>query len=143
MEQNLKFNLFIGRYQSPHKGHQTIFNEYLSKGQPVLIAIRDVPTDDKNPLSADIVMKLWKEIYADNPLVQVIIIPDISSVNYGRGVGYDVKEIKVPENIANISATEIRSQILDNKQDWKELVDERIHTQLENEFKKIYGNYNK
>ena len=25
------YNLFIGRYQSPHKGHMTIFNEYLDK----------------------------------------------------------------------------------------------------------------
>lgn len=143
MEENLKFNLFIGRYQSPHKGHQTIFNEYLNKGEPVLIAIRDVPTDENNPLSAEIVMNLWKQVYIDNPLVKVIIIPDISSVNYGRGVGYNVKEIKVTENIANISATEIRSQILNNKNDWKQLVDERIHTQLETEFKKIYGNNNK
>lgn len=137
---NIKYNLFIGRYQSPHKGHQTIFNEYLKKGEPVLIAVRDVPPDENNPLSANIVMSLWKEVYFDNPLVKVIIIPDISTVNYGRGVGYEVKEIKVDEKIANISATEIRNQILNDKSDWKEFVDERIHIYLENAFKNIYGN---
>lgn len=138
---NLKYNLFIGRYQSPHKGHQTIFNEYLKNGEPVLIAVRDVPTDENNPLPAHIVMSLWKEVYRDNNLVQVMIIPDIATVNYGRGVGYDVKEIKVEDKIASISATEIRNQILNGKSDWKEFVDERIHIYLENAFKNTYGNY--
>jgi len=137
---NTKFNLFIGRYQSPHKGHQTIFNEYLKKGEPVLIAIRDVPPDENNPLPAHIVMSLWREVYRDNELVQVMIIPDIASVNYGRGVGYEVKEIKVDDKIASISATEIRNQIINNQSDWKELVDERIHIYLENAFKNTYGN---
>ena len=132
----MKYNLFIGRYQSPHKGHQTIFNTYLEKGEPVLIAIRDTPIDDSNPLSAQTVMSLWKEVYRNNPLVEVIIIPDIASVNYGRGVGYEVKEIKVDKEIANISATEIRKQILNGENGWKDFVDESIHTYLEDCFKK-------
>ena len=142
-QKNIQYNLFIGRYQSPHKGHQTIFDEYLKKGLPVLIAIRDVEVDEKNPLPAHIILSLWREVYVDNPLVEVIIIPDIASVNYGRGVGYDVKEIKVEDNVANISATEIRSQILNGKDDWKQFVDEKIHTYLENAFKNIYGSNNK
>jgi len=127
----MTYNLFIGRYQSPHKGHMTIFNEYLEKGLPVLIAIRDVEPDDKNPLSAEEVKSLWEIIYSENPLVKIIIIPDISSVNYGRGVGYEVKEIKVSGTIENISATEIRTQIKEGKNEWKSLVDEKAHLLLE------------
>ena len=56
-------NMFIGRFQPPHKGHQAIFNTYLDKGEPILIAIRNVPTDEKNPLTALQVYYLWKEIY--------------------------------------------------------------------------------
>ena len=123
--------MFIGRYQSPHKGHMTIFNEYLSKGEPILIAIRDVEPDDKNPLSASEVTHIWSEIYRENPLVRIIIIPDIASVNYGRGVGYEVKEIQVDSAIANISATEIRRQITSGETQWKELVDEKGHEILE------------
>lgn len=137
----LQYNLFIGRYQSPHKGHQNIFDEYLKKGLPVLIGIRDVEVDDKNPLSAQIIQYLWRLIYSNNPLVKVIIIPDIASVNYGRGVGYEVKEIKVEDSIANISATEIRNQILSNKNDWKKFVDEKIHIQLEEAFKSKKNEY--
>ena len=47
----MTYNLFIGRYQSPHKGHQTIFNEYL------------VATDDNNPLTAEEVKDIWEKIY--------------------------------------------------------------------------------
>ena len=40
--------------------------------------------------------------------VKVIIIPDIESVNYGRGVGYDIIEHIPPSKIGEISATKIR-----------------------------------
>lgn len=126
----MTYNLFIGRYQSPHKGHQTIFNEYLSNGKPVLIAIRDVATDENNPLTAEQVKTIWEEIYKGNELVKIIIIPDIASVNYGRGVGYEVKEIKVNDNISNISATSIRNQIRKGENDWKSVVDEKAHNIL-------------
>ena len=123
-------NLFIGRFQPPHKGHQTIFNSYLAKGERVLIAIRDVPTDEKNPFTALQVMYLWKEIYRNNPSVEIIVIPDIKSVNYGRDVGYAICEIEAPTNIQRISATDIRSQIKNGRSDWKNSVDSSIHEAL-------------
>lgn len=126
----MSYNLFIGRFQPPHKGHQTIFNTYLQKGEKVLIAIRDVPTDKKNPFTANQVLCLWKEIYSNNQLVEVIIIPDIRSVNYGRDVGYSITEIVAPSIIQRISATEIRNQIKKGTQDWKLLVDDSIHDAL-------------
>ena len=128
----MKYNLFIGRYQSPHKGHQTIFNQYLNEGLPVMIAIRDVATDESNPLTAEEVKSIWEKIYEGNDLVKVIIIPDIASVNYGRGVGYEVTEIKVNKSISNISATYIRNQIKSGENDWKELVDDKAHEILSN-----------
>jgi nicotinamide mononucleotide adenylyltransferase len=127
----MTYNMFIGRYQSPHKGHMTIFNEYLEKGLPVLIAIRDIDPDENNPLAAHEVQRIWEKIYWNEPLVRVIIIPDIASVNYGRGVGYEVKEIQVDSAIANISATEIRRQIMNGETHWKELVDPTGHEVLE------------
>lgn len=136
----MKYNLFIGRYQSPHKGHQQIFDTYLKQGLPVLIAVRDVVPDNKNPLPAYAVQTLWQEVYRDNPLVRVIIIPDIETVNYGRGVGYEVKEIKVDDKTASISATDIRNQIIEGKEGWKEFVDERIHKHLEDVMKETIGN---
>lgn len=126
----MTYNLFIGRYQSPHKGHMHIFDTFLKEQKPVLIAIRDIEPDGANPLSAAEVKTLWEKVYANNALVKVIIIPDIASVNYGRGVGYEINEITVGEAVASISATEIRRQIIAGENGWKTLVDENIHEML-------------
>jgi len=126
----MRYNLFIGRYQSPHKGHMHIFDTFLKIAEPVLIAIRDIEPDTANPLSAAEVKMLWEKVYAGNPLVKVIIIPDIASVNYGRGVGYAINEINVADAVAAISATEIRRQVIAGENGWKEFVDENIHEML-------------
>ena len=47
--------------------------------------------------------------------VKVIIIPDIESINYGRGVGYDIIEHVPPKNIGEISATKIEKNYLVSK----------------------------
>ncbi len=127
----MKYNLFIGRFQSPHIGHMHIFNTYLALGKPVLIAVRDILPDTHNPLSAIDVKELWEKVYENNSLVKVMVIPDIESVNYGRGVGYNISEIKVENDVANISATEIRNQIMERKHEWKNFVDSKIHEMLE------------
>ena len=134
MKTSKPYNAFIGRYQSPHKGHMAIFNEYLRKNEPVLIMIRDVPTDEKNPFTSNEVMTLWNKVYfkeIEEGLVKIMIVPDISSVNYGRNVGWSIVEIQVNDNIANISASEIRSKIRNSDESWKDLVDESIHKDLE------------
>lgn len=135
----MRYNLFIGRYQSPHMGHMHIFDRYLKKNKPVLIAVRDIVPDEANPLSALDVKQLWEEVYRSNDLVKVIIIPDIESVNYGRGVGYSVEEILVGENIASISATEIREGIRTGSTDWKKFVDVSIHGMLEEKIRSAIG----
>jgi len=61
-----------------------------------------------------------------NDDVQVMVMPDIESVNWGRGVGYEMNEFTPPENIGWISATKIRTSISERNDDWKELVDPSI-----------------
>ena len=51
-----------------------------------------------------------KDLIADGREV-TSIIPDIESVNYGRGVGYEVIEHIPPKEIGEISATSIREQM--------------------------------
>lgn len=122
--------LFIGRFQPPHKGHMWLFEQKLNEGVPVVIAIRDTAPDDKNPLYAKEVQRLWRKIYKDQN-VEVIIIPDIESVNWGRGVGYQTNEHVPPADIYNVSATQIRNSILSGSDDWKMMVDEKIHRDIE------------
>ena len=42
--------------------------------------------------------------------VEVFVMSNIRSVNYGRGVGYELLEIEAPKEIKDISATKIRNQ---------------------------------
>jgi predicted nucleotidyltransferase len=55
-----------------------------------------------------------------------MIIPDIESVNFGRGVGYEINEYTPPDNIGFISATKIRESIKNGDDTWKNMVDESI-----------------
>ena len=110
----MKRALFIGRWQPLHPGHKWLFSQKLEQDIPILIAVRDTPVDEDNPFSTNkVVSKLEKE-YAnevESGMVKIIHIPDIESVNYGRGVGYEINEFVPPEDIGQISATEIRKNL--------------------------------
>ena len=51
-----------------------------------------------------------KELIRDGRVV-TSIIPDIESINYGRGVGYEIIEHIPTSEIGEISATSIREQM--------------------------------
>lgn len=108
---NNQWSLFIGRWQPIHEAHRQMFQQVLDEGGRVLIAIRDVEPDDKNPFPVNEVLNTIKNEYKDNPNVSVIVVPDISSVNFGRGVGYDIIEHIPPTEVAEISATKIRKEL--------------------------------
>lgn len=127
----MKYALHIGRWQPPHLGHKWLWDTALANGKNLLIAIRDVPPDENQPLTAEQVKALIDKIYFRNERVKAIIIPDIESVNYGRGVGYEVIEHKPDPSIGRISATEIRNKIRSNDSTWKEMVDPSIQTEIE------------
>ena len=110
----MKYSMFIGRWQPWHNGHRWLIDQRLNEGKNVLICVREVSKDDKNPYDPlevkENVEKELKEL-VDNQKVKVIIIPDIESVNYGRGVGYDIIEHVPPADIGEISATKIRKAL--------------------------------
>ena len=110
----MKRALFIGRWQPLHPGHQWLFNQKLEQGIPILIAVRDTPVNDSNPFATEDVMANLEKEYSEeveSGMVKVISIPDIESVNYGRGVGYEINEFVPPSNIGKISATKIREKL--------------------------------
>ena len=114
----MKRALFIGRWQPLHPGHQWLFKQKLEKGIPILIAVRDTPVNDSNPFTTDeVISNLEKKYHSEveSGMVKIISIPDIESVNYGRGVGYEINEFVPPEDISKISATEIRGRLKKNE----------------------------
>ena len=109
-----QYALFIGRWQPLHDGHKQLFDQALNSGKRVCIAIRDIAPDEKNPFSAEEVKLNIVTYYAKEVMegeIKVIIIPDICSVEFGRGVGYDIIEHIPPTQIGEISATKIREQM--------------------------------
>ena len=110
----MKYSLFIGRWQPWHEGHQWLIDQRLKEGKNVCIAVRETDKSDSNPYNPkDVKKKIEEDLkeLIDAKKVKVIIIPDIESVNYGRGVGYEIIEHFPPRTIMNISATEIRQKL--------------------------------
>lgn len=112
-----QYALFCGRFQPLHVGHKKLFEQVLSAGDKVLICIRDIEPDENNPYTALEVKANIEENYAaeiHQNQVKVMLIPDFFSVNFGRGVGYDIIEYIPPKNISKISATKIREKMKEN-----------------------------
>jgi|TARA_B100001287_G_C22272021_1_gene339819 hypothetical protein len=88
-----------------------LIEQRLKLGKNVLVCIRDMMPDENNPYTSEEVfdnISLELQDYIRVGQVKVMIIPDIESVNYGRGVGYDIIEHEPPKEIGDISATKIR-----------------------------------
>ena len=106
--------MFIGRWQPWHKGHRWLIDQALNEDKKVLLCIRDVPVDERNPWTAqEILINLSVELkdLVESGKLSIMKIPNIESINIGRGVGYDVIEHVPPEEVKAISATEIREQM--------------------------------
>jgi nicotinamide mononucleotide adenylyltransferase len=109
-----QYSMFIGRWQPWHSGHKWLIDQRLEEGKNVLICIRDIEPNEQNPFTAqevyeNILFKLYDLIIEGR--VKVMVIPDIESVNFGRGVGYDIIEHLPPQEVSDISATKIREQL--------------------------------
>ena len=104
----------LGRWQPFHDGHLALFKEALKKTGQVCIMVRDTGgTDDSNPFDFDFVKEKIEEAlipeYEGKFVVQ--LVPNITNISYGRGVGYAIEEIVLPDEIQKISATGIRAKM--------------------------------
>ena len=103
----------LGRWQPWHAGHQKLFEEILKKTGQVNIMVRDVKGVDDNPFDFETVKNKIEERL--NPEFEgrfkIMLVPNITNICYGRGVGYKIEEIVMPEEIQKISATKIRAKM--------------------------------
>lgn len=109
-----QYAMFVGRWQPLHESHQSLFQEALNEGKNLLICIRDGELNENNPFTPEQVKKNIENTYAllvSSGIMKVMVIPDIESVNFGRGVGYDIVEYVPPTEISDVSATKIREQM--------------------------------
>jgi|TARA_R110001592_G_scaffold19847_12_gene81010 hypothetical protein len=99
----------LGRYQPWHNGHQALFDRAIAKHGQVILMVRDMDTDKDNPYSADEVIENLKEKlvhYAGK--VNLVIVPNVLNITYGRDVGYKIEQESFDKDIEDISATKIR-----------------------------------
>ncbi|MFY0656268.1 MAG: adenylyltransferase/cytidyltransferase family protein [Neptunomonas phycophila] len=102
--------LMLGRFQPFHDGHLELFKQMLAKEGQVCIMVRDTQgTSEKDPFDFNFVkyqIDLALTEYVGK--YEVILVPNITGVYYGRDVGYNVEKIDLSPELESISATEIR-----------------------------------
>jgi hypothetical protein len=119
----------LGRWQPWHDGHTELFKRCLAETGQVCIMIRDVGgivgedagagrtvTQDDNPFSYRQVRKniergLGVHGYTCGEEYEIISVPNIVDIGYGRGVGYTFTEHDLGKDIHDISATKIRAEM--------------------------------
>jgi phosphopantetheine adenylyltransferase len=105
--------MMLGRWQPWHQGHQMLFEKTLEKTGQVIIMVRDTSRDDSNPFNfEDVKIRIEKALSKFKGKFEIIKVPNITNICYGRGVGYKIEEIVLPKQIQEISATNIRKQLL-------------------------------
>ena len=102
----------LGRWQPWHAGHQKLFEEILKKTGQVNIMVRNVQGVDDNPFDFETVKKNISEALDEyKNRFKITLVPNITNICYGRGVGYKIEEIVLDEKTQLISATKIREQM--------------------------------
>jgi hypothetical protein len=116
--------LLLGRWQPWHDGHLALFERAIAKTGQVVIQVRDVEGSsggegqDDNPfsfeeISKEIAEKLFLSGYKLNEDFVIQLVPNITNITYGRGVGYEIEEESFSADIESISATKIRKNLRD------------------------------
>ena len=116
--------LLLGRWQPWHDGHLALFERALAKTGQVVIQVRDVKDSsggegqEDNPfsfeqISEDITEKLSKSGYIINSDFIIQLVPNITNISYGRGVGYKIEQESFDSKTESISATNIRKNLRD------------------------------
>ena len=114
----------LGRWQPWHDGHQALFKRCVAKTGQVIIQVRDVQGasggdgQDDNPFDWDAVCKNIEEGLARDNFhrgreYEIMLVPNVVNITYGRGVGYKFEEEVFEESITDISATKIRKDMRD------------------------------
>jgi len=112
IDSNKPTAMMLGRWQPWHAGHQALFEQTLERTGQVIIMVRDTPRDDSNPFDFnEVKSRIEQALVAFQGKFDIIKVPNITNICYGRGVGYKIEEIVLPKQIQEISATKIREEM--------------------------------
>jgi nicotinamide mononucleotide adenylyltransferase len=100
-----RHDAFIGRWRVFHEGHKAMIRKvWEANHRPVLVLVMDT---DEEPPACWRVYEITQWLSQEHIEGRATVIPAIASVNYGRGVGYEVNHIRLDPEIESISATKI------------------------------------
>ena len=105
--------LFLGRYQPFHDGHKALIVEGIKRVGQACIAVRNTQgTDEKNPFEFEYVRaRIEHGLRQYEGRFVVMPLPNITSIFYGRDVGYTIERIDLDTSVQDISATEVRRKM--------------------------------
>ena len=90
----------LGRWQPFHYGHLALFKKILEKTGQVIIMVRDMPQTDNNPfVFKDIKKRIEEKLKDYIGKFDVIKVPNITNICYGRDVGYKIEKVVLPKEI--------------------------------------------
>lgn len=104
----------MGRWQPWHPGHRALFERLIQRTGQVCIMIRDCQGwNETNPFTVEqIKERIRKDL---DPIYQgqydILVVPNIIHIGWGRGVGYTSGEEIFDEEITKISGTDIRKSM--------------------------------
>ena len=112
----------LGRWQPWHDGHQALFKRCVAKTGQVIIQVRDVQGasggdgQDDNPFDWDIVcLNIENDLqefgFKRGIQYEIMLVPNVVNITYGRGVGYVFEEEVFDDSVNSISATKIRKEL--------------------------------
>ena len=100
----------LGRWQPFHDAHYALFEETIKKTGQVCILVRDVQGVGDNPFDFETVKsRITKKLepkYKNR--FKIMLVPNITNICYGRGVGYKIEQTLLSKKMQNISGTKIR-----------------------------------
>ncbi len=106
----------LGRWQPWHRGHTELFKKAIQQTGQVIIQVRDMSISNDNPydyasVKLKIVNALEQDGYKYGIDYEIMQVPNIIDISYGRDVGYSITQHDLGEEIHSISGTKIRKKL--------------------------------
>ena len=104
----------LGRFQPWHRGHTELFERAIEHTGQVVIMLRETEESETDPLTfeerkAIIIRHLAERGYEHKIFYELISVPNITHITYGRNVGYKIEKEELGEELEKISGTEERT----------------------------------
>lgn len=101
----------LGRFQPVHEGHLGVIQTAAVEVGQVCIAVRNTPRGPDNPFDFGQVCQMFMDSHALTDLTYcIILVPNITSLMWGRRPGFGMKRVELPPELEAISATALREK---------------------------------